>query len=152
MNERFMNALNMGKMKTMGIVGAATLMLSLGSLSVYAASNWNNLNVTLDENGVKYSTDDGQTWGIEVPDGVTVSVGENKETIVFVGNQAEGNNDDYTVSTVDAKEDASNVIHVKAENNKVLYSADGGKTWNETVPDGIVIEVSIADTDIVGAE
>lgn len=72
------------------------------------------------ENGVKlYSTDGGETWSGEAPQGVTVTTGENGETIHSYG--------------ITPKAGERGVLS-KMEDGGRVYSADGGKTWSKQAP------------------
>jgi photosystem II stability/assembly factor-like uncharacterized protein len=73
------------------------------------------------ENGVKlYSTDGGETWSEEAPQGVTETTGENGETI-----------HSYNI----APKAGERGVLTKVEDGVRTYSTDGGKTWSEEAPE-----------------
>ncbi|MEK4302474.1 hypothetical protein [Oceanobacillus sp. FSL K6-0251] len=63
MKEKFAISLDTGKKKGIAIVLATGLVLSFGTLTAFGASNWESLQesvlVTTDDDGTKYSTDEG---------------------------------------------------------------------------------------------
>lgn len=114
MKEKFAISLDTGKKKGIAIVLATGLVLSFGTLTAFGASNWESLQesvlVTTDDDGTKYSTDGGQTWSSEVPDGTEVSVGEDGEEIVITGTPPEGDIDDVQDATNAANEAVSGTV------------------------------------------
>ncbi|HWQ41698.1 MAG TPA: hypothetical protein VN456_06635 [Desulfosporosinus sp.] len=141
MGEKLAITLNMGKKKVAAIALAAALMLSFSTLTAFAASHLESLQVAIDGDGERYSTDGGQTWSNQVPDGATVSVGENGEQTIFIGTPPKGAIDDINAAVNAATGAvADDNIAVKQEDSKFLYSTDGGQTWSENAPDGVVID------------
>lgn len=102
-----------------------------------------NIKVKL-EDGVKlYSTDGGQTWSENAPEGVDVFTKEDGkigiknsgqiESGLFIGGQVKS--EDGILSK------GGNSFMVKNENGTRLYSEDGGQTWSEYLPEGMSIEI-----------
>lgn len=139
MREKLAITLNTGKKKATAIVLAAALVLSLSTLTAFAASNLESLQVAIDSNGDRYSTDGGQTWSAEVPDGATVSAGGNGDHSIFIGTPPDGAIDDVNAAVNAATGAVANVA-VKQEDGKFLYSTDGGQTWSENAPAGVTID------------
>jgi len=102
-----------------------------------------NVKVKL-EDGVKlYSTDGGQTWNENAPEGVEAFTKEDgkvgiknsdqTESGLFIGGQVKS--EDGILSK------GGNSFMVKNENGTRFYSEDGGQTWSEDLPEGMSIEI-----------
>lgn len=139
MRKKLALTLNTGKKKAAAIVLAAALVLSISTLTAFAASNLESLQVAIDGNSARYSTDGGQTWSNKAPDGATVSVDENGDHTIFIGTPPDGAIDDVSAA-VDAAAGAVANVAVKQEDGKFLYSTDGGQTWSENSPAGVTID------------
>lgn len=96
------------------------------------------------ENGIKlYSTDGGQTWSENAPEGIDAFTKEDGkmeiknsdqiESGLFIGGQVTSEN------AILSK--GGNSFMVKNENGTRLYSEDGGQTWSEDLPEGMSIEI-----------
>ncbi len=141
MREKLAITLNTCKKKASAIVLAAALALSLSTLTALAASNLESLQVAIDGNGARYSTDGGQTWSDKVPDGATVSTGGNGEHSIFIGTPPDGAVGDVNAAVTAAIGAVANAnVAVKQEDGKFLYSTDGGHTWSENAPAGVTID------------
>ncbi|AOY78028.1 WD40/YVTN/BNR-like repeat-containing protein [Clostridium formicaceticum] len=82
------------------------------------------------EDGVKlYSTDGGETWSENVPEGMPAFNG--KEGIVIRGMGFNGE-----TGYIMKNRDGAGYM-VKLEDGVKLYSTDGGETWSEDVPEGM---------------
>ncbi|WP_273225545.1 hypothetical protein [Geosporobacter ferrireducens] len=74
------------------------------------------------ENGTKlYSTDGGETWSEDVPEGMPEFNGKEGNVMRMRGMGPDGGAG----------------YMVKVENGTKLYSVDGGETWSEDVPEGM---------------
>jgi len=91
MNEKMKSAFSGRKAKVIGITLCAALILSVGTLTVLAASNENarptapffesgeiagGLAIRSDDDGIAYSADGGETWSDTAPESVSVSYSE----------------------------------------------------------------------------
>ncbi len=85
------------------------------------------------ENGVTlYSEDRGESWSEAVPEGVTVTEGEDGTVTISSGDQL-----DFVPEEVEVSEVSD--IAVKSEDGVVSYSTDGGESWSEEVPEGLTV-------------
>jgi|GEM_PF-3345525 len=106
MKEKLALALNTGKKKATAIALSTALVLSISALTAFAANSLESLQVTVDDNGAaQYSTDGGQTWSHEVPDGATTSVGQNGEHSIFFGTPSRD-----AINDVNAAVDAATIF------------------------------------------
>lgn len=142
MKEKLALALNTGKKKATAIALSTALVLSIGALSAFAANSLESLQVTVDDSGAaQYSTDGGQTWSHEVPDGVTASAGKNGEQSLFIGTPSrDAVNDVNAAVDAVASANANADVAVNNEDGKFLYSKDGGQTWSENAPAGVTVD------------
>jgi len=102
-----------------------------------------SVKVKLEDGAKLYSTDGGQTWSENAPEGVDAFTKEDGkigiknsdqiESGLFIGGQVKS--EDGILSK------GGNSFMVKNENGARLYSEDGGQTWNEDLPEGMSIEI-----------
>ncbi|WP_461612554.1 WD40/YVTN/BNR-like repeat-containing protein [Clostridium sp. Marseille-QA1073] len=96
------------------------------------------------EDGVKlYSTDGGQTWSENAPEGIDVFDEEDGKIGIKNSGQIEG---ELFIGRQVKSEDGilskgGNSFMVKNENGTRFYSEDGGQTWSEDLPEGMSIEI-----------
>lgn len=128
------------KLGTLIVCGA--LVAALGTASASAANTISSLHKI--ENGVKlYSTDGGNTWSKQAPEGVTEKIDADGKVTITNGTPPEvgasftkgddGTKATYTRGIPDGVPD----LMIKIENGVKLYSTDGGKTWSEQAPEGV---------------
>ncbi|WP_291579587.1 sialidase family protein [Clostridium sp. UBA6640] len=96
------------------------------------------------EDGVKlYSTDGGQTWSENVPEGVDAFIKEGGK--IGIKNSSQIESGLFTSGQVKSEDGilskGGNSFMVKNENGTRLYSEDGGQTWSENLPEGMSIEI-----------
>lgn len=102
-----------------------------------------NVKVKL-EDGVKlYSTDGGQTWSENAPEGMDIFTEEDGKIGIKNSGQIEGG---LFIGGHAKAEDGilskgGNSFMVKNENGTRFYSEDGGQTWSEDLPEGMSIEI-----------
>lgn len=143
MNNRLAIFFNTGKKKAAAAMLCGALVLSLGTLTAFAANDADN-KVTIkseDVDGVSthsYSTDDGQTWNTGLPEGAVITTDENGEDGVVITYDASDENDQSL--TMKEEDDVINSMSVKVEDGVTSYSTDGGKTWTEGVPEGVTTD------------
>ncbi len=102
-----------------------------------------NVKVKL-EDGVKlYSTDEGQTWSENAPEGMDVFAEEDGKIGIKNSGQIEGGLfiGEQVKSEDGVLSKGGNSFMVKNENGTRLYSEDGGQTWSEDLPEGMSIEI-----------
>ncbi len=106
---------------------SGVLIATIGAGTVLAANSGNSLLVKMQNGTRSYSTDGGNTWTEKAPEGVTVSDKDGK----------------LTITNGIAPEDADGKsILCKVENGVRNRSTDGGKTWSEEAPEGIIESTS----------
>ena len=92
------------------------------SYSVDGGNTW--IEGMAEDSNIKYSLDDGKTWHEGLPP-------ENNEDSVIVTN---------TNSAGEIPDGHESIgIDIMDENGIQKYSSDGGKTWSEDVPDGVIV-------------
>ncbi|PZN07162.1 MAG: exo-alpha-sialidase [Bacillota bacterium] len=125
--------LKIGSKKWAVLVACVAFVVAFGVVSASASSPYTTLQVKV-ENGVpRYSTDDGNTWSAEAPDGVTwVTDADGKVTVtrgVAPGKEESGTPESVVEGgPIDISGVAS--LFVKVEDGVKQYSTDGGKTWS----------------------
>lgn len=119
MNKRFISKVNLTKKKAGAflVVGLLIGLLSVGT--VLAAETSRSISIEEENGNIHFSTNEGQTWSEEVPEGLTV-IKEGNQQIITEG-------DLFDVSGNDTKR--------SLEEGEIRYSIDGGKTWIETNPE-----------------
>ncbi|BDR57988.1 hypothetical protein [Xylocopilactobacillus apicola] len=119
-------------MKKIVILTISAAMLSVGGVTVFAATGFNDLKGTISDRGeMKYSTDNGKNWSTKAPAGTKVTKDQSGVTSISTGNAGEAPKPD---DSAEVKDESS--IGVKTEDGKTMYSVDGGKTWSESIPKG----------------
>ncbi|MFM1653767.1 hypothetical protein ACI7RC_16925 [Brevibacillus sp. B_LB10_24] len=153
MEEKF-TVLLAGKRKGATIGACAALLLTVGTITAYAASSGSSASLVRVEDGnVTYSTDNGKTWVDGKPNGfrsdgyqgaviIEGTEGEKKE-FSFDSKSGSGvtKNQDGSVSignTLPAKDKVSSLVRV--EDGNIRYSTDNGKTWKNGAPEGLKTE------------
>ncbi|MGE5614458.1 MAG: exo-alpha-sialidase [Bacillota bacterium] len=125
MNSKIFSKLDTTKKKAGAVVLCIVLVAALGAGTVFAARSMSFLQVRM-ENGVRtYSTDGGRTWSQDAPDGVTVSEEDGKITIT---------------NSVFPKGGEGTGMLIKTEDGVRYYSVDGGKSWRQTAPEGVIVD------------
>ncbi len=124
MISKILSKLDTTKKKAGAFVLCTVLVAALGVGTVYATNSINTLQVKM-ENGVRsYSTDGGETWSKDAPDGVVVSEEDGKVTIT---------------KGVPSEVGKGNGMMIKMEDGVRYYSTDGGKTWTQNAPEGVIV-------------
>lgn len=149
MKEKILNILNTRIKRVTAIAACATLIISLGTISVFAAGIIPSDFVVRNENGnVDYSVDGGETWSKTAPDGYVQTLNPDGSISVRnenanAGDSANGGatwnddtSDEYGLSVGSDDDATTGASLVKNENGVVSYSTDGGATFSETAPDG----------------
>lgn len=128
--------------KLVAIMAAAVLMTALTTGFAYAANGgFNTLTVTVGEDGVvRYSTDDGQTWSEEAPEGAAVTIVSTADGVagtVSISQEGVVSQGPPSIE-LPAGEEAVLVTRntFSASGEEVQYSTDGGKTWSSEPPAG----------------
>jgi len=110
------------------------------SYSVDGGNTW--IEGMAEDSNIKYSLDDGKTWHEGLPPGgdeesvmVTIGDGEMPDEQEFSGIIVTSSCSDSEIP--DEHEVTS--IEVVNEDGIQKYSTDGGKTWSEGVPDGVIV-------------
>lgn len=115
------------KKKAGAILLTGLLITALGTGAAFAANATNtgqSLMAKVQKNGVaSYSTDGGQTWSQNAPDGVTMTQDKEGKVTISKG--------------VPPKEGEGQGVLAKVENGVTSYSTDGGKTWSKKAPTGV---------------
>jgi len=86
---------------------------------------------------MRYSTDDGETWSTEAPEGVTrVTDEDGKVTVTRRADPAEGDGDAQEDVGEGGPTNVSGVssLLVRLEDGVKQYSIDCGKTWSAQPP------------------
>ncbi len=119
MKSKILSMLDTTKKKVGAVVLCGSLIAAMGAGTVFAANSMNTLQVKM-ENGVRsYSTDDGQIWSNNVPEGVVVN---DKDDMLTISNG------------IPPKDGEGQGILSKVENGVRTYSTDGGKSWSDKAP------------------
>lgn len=109
------------KKKLGALVVCGALVAAIGT-SAFAANSISSLLVK-NEDGVRlYSTDGGNTWSKQAPDGVNETVHADGRVTITNGTPP--------------REGESGGLLTKVEDGVASYSADGGKTWSGQAPEG----------------
>lgn len=108
------------------VLVSGVLIATIGAGTVLAANSENSLLVKMQNGTRSYSTDGGNTWTEKAPEGVTVSDKDGK----------------LTITNGIAPEVCGKSILCKVENGVRNWSTDGGKTWSEETPEGIIERTS----------
>jgi len=133
MSTNFISKLHLSKKKVGAFLGIGLLIGILSVSTVLAAESGANRSISIEEEDgvVQFSTDDGQTWSEEAPEGLTV-IEEGNQQIITDGDLFDVSGDD-TMAPL--------------EEGEIRYSIDGGETWIETNPEQNTnhIETEIVD-------
>lgn len=132
MKYKFGAILNTEKKKVAAAVVCGALALTLGTGAVFAANSTNTREKLLAkvENGVSsYSTDDGQTWSKNAPEGIMEKTNEDGTMTSSVGD-------------IPPKDGSDKSLMVQNKNGEIRYSTDGGNTWSEKAPEGVQSSVN----------
>jgi len=146
--------------KKMGVlIACGVFAVAIGAVSAYASGAFSTLLVKI-EDGVKfYSTDNGNTWSTQAPEGVTETADADGKVTMTRGTPSgeEGGKKFYTTERGTTQNgetqerprksiaaDASGAVKakgeahlmVKEENGVKQFSTDGGKTWSREAPHG----------------
>ena len=122
MNEKIKMIMSAGKIKATAIATCTALVLSLGTVTAFAADTEKVL--VKNENGVmSYSEDEGATWNEGTPEGIITKDGTNG-TLIKNGGPGQGERHSLTIKT---------------EGDVTHYSTDGGETWSQTAPEGVTV-------------
>jgi hypothetical protein len=108
----------MSRKKQLGaLIVCGALAAAVGTLSASAADSFSTLQVKT-ENGVRlYSTDDGETWSKQAPEGVTATTDADGKVIITRGTPP--------------MEGGGQASFTKVEDGVTSSSTDGGKTWTK---------------------
>ncbi|RYD02153.1 hypothetical protein N752_27260 [Desulforamulus aquiferis] len=117
MNSKVLKVLNTTKKKAGVAILCGALVTTLGTGTAFAESSNTIMLGKFEKGQISYSSDRGQTWNENVPDGAPFNIKEGK---VIIGIAPEGGSG----------------ILVKNENGNKMYSTDGGETWSENIPEG----------------
>ena len=111
------------------IVVIAALALTLGTITVYAATGGEGPSLFKMNDGVgSYSVDGGETWTEGTPENFHSRELEGGGSISWVGGHEPP-----------ALGDGADSFGAKVEDGKTFYTADGGITWSETPPEGVTV-------------
>ncbi|SHJ35289.1 sialidase family protein [Lutispora thermophila] len=136
MKKEFLSKLYTSKKKAGAILLCTVLVAVLGAGTVFASDSINSLQIRM-ENGVKiYSTDGGKTWNQDILNGLTISKKDGKFIIT---------------NGVPAEDSEATEMMIRIEDGIRYYSTDGGKTWSQALPNGIIVNEDgsvIEKTDI----
>ncbi|WP_010271992.1 WD40/YVTN/BNR-like repeat-containing protein [Paenibacillus senegalensis] len=144
--EKNKNEAGVLKSKTMKVIATTALLATLGAGAVFASEGKNifasnqlqeelagtvpaesSIAIEAREDGkTYYSTDGGETWSLEVPEGFKTS------------NDGEGNHSVFSEAMTErpAAETEGSIAVEAREDGKTYYSTDGGETWSLEVPEG----------------
>lgn len=117
------NVINITKKKAGASILCGALVLTLGTGKAFASDVDDSVEVKNENGAITYSTDGGQTWSEDAPEGFTGFESEDGKIKIKNANIAK---DDIGIS-----------VKVKLEDGVKLYSTDGGQTWSENAPEGV---------------
>ncbi len=119
MKSKILSRLDTTKKKVGAIVFGGALVAAISTGTAFAANTINSLQIKMENGIASYSTDDGNTWSTNVPEGVTVS-----------------EDGKVTVTNGIPPKDGEQGLLSKVEDGIRTYSTDGGNTWSTNVPAG----------------
>lgn len=150
------------KGKAAKVMAAAILLSALGAGAAFAADGKNasvtntlpidqvdmtpvakvegGLAVEAREDGrTYYSTDDGTTWSLVPPDGVTTSLEGEQGSITISPDQATAEElIAHNIDITDSATESSIAVELR-EDGQTYYSTDGGQTWSLEIPEGFTV-------------
>ncbi|SNS93232.1 BNR/Asp-box repeat-containing protein [Anaerovirgula multivorans] len=135
MKSKILLTMNTTKKKAGVALLCGALVATIGAGTVFAANDSATMLRKIEDGVTIYSTDGGQTWSENAPEGVTEFNGKEGSRGFIRGMGFNGEFNDGTGYMMKSKDGAGYMV--KVEDGTKLYSIDGGETWSENAPEGM---------------